>query len=237
MNIRPTRYSFVRERIIELFNILNNRVYGIWISPESTMNLDEVRDRSQYQASEVIPDANYYTTPQLRRMRIPQILNYLSLMRSYRDLGFQDANGSVVEIYESIQEYVSLWCEVMREAPEIRNPPMGELRLLEGMAMFIFPYYKRIKPYRRNLDSRRFREDGELEAKGLTGFAALFSFYSLGTEKGDAEISFISHLDKYESSVNGDIFTQTGSSPIWGQPEGLPAIPSANYDTSWVFRG
>ena len=237
MNLLPERYRMVRNRIFTLFNILNNRVYGFWIAPESTMSLDQIRERSQYSAEEVIPDTHYYSTPQLRRMRLPQVMEHLSVMRSHRDLGFAEANTSVVEIYESIQEYLSLWCEIMREAPELRNPPMDELRLLEGMAMFVFPHYKRIKPYRRNLESRRFREDGELEAKGLTGLAALFQFYSLGATKGTTEISFISHLDNYESGINGEIFTNTESSPIWGRPESLPSIQSNNYDTSWVFRG
>ena len=60
MNLLPERYKVVRNRIFTLFNILNNRVYGFWIAPESTMSLDQIRERSQYSAEEVIPDINYY---------------------------------------------------------------------------------------------------------------------------------------------------------------------------------
>lgn len=235
--IGSDRYQVVRSRIIELFNILNNRSYGVWITPESMMTLDQVRERVNYTSDELIGDRDYYSTHQLRKMRITQIVDYLPTLRSFMDLGFQDPNKAIVEIYESTQEYISLWCEVMREAPGLRSPPMDELRTLEGLAMFVFPHYKKIKPYRKSLEARRFREDGELEDQGLLGFAALFSFYSIGTTKGTDELSFISHLDSYESRYNTISHAMGGISPSWSMPATAPALGDPNYDTAWVFKG
>jgi len=41
MTMPHSRYEFVRERLIFLYNILQNRTYRIWIAPEKLMTLDQ----------------------------------------------------------------------------------------------------------------------------------------------------------------------------------------------------
>jgi len=188
------RYLAVRSRLIELFKILEYQEFQVWIAPKTMMTTDELRNRDTQWKEGYANDVHYYDTQTLRSMRIPMLLRHLDRFVSHRDLGWKNPNTNVVLVYESIQEYLSLWCEIINEN-RFPYPPMAEFRDLERLAYLIFPDYKMIKPYRRNqILEERIKNDQMLNAKGLAGMGALFGMYRLGTQ-GEEEISFISHLD------------------------------------------
>lgn len=238
MNMLETRYSFVRRRLIELYQILEHRAYPIWIAPEFMMTTEQLRDRYEYKKEGYANDTNFYSEPQLREMKVPQLFPFLENIRDHTNIGVKYPNKNVTEIYESIQEYLSLWCELMR-TNMYRSPSMTELRKLESIAYLIFPYYKQIKPYRRDQEiNERFKEDQGLQEKGLSGFAALFGLYRLGASNQE-EISFVSHLN----GLTDDTYLPTES--MSHQPRLMPSVPLdslASVDSSlgnpdWIFKG
>lgn len=203
MNLLIVRYGAIRERLIVLYNILNNRQFGVWIAPKSMMSMEEIRNREEYSAADTIQDKGYFDEPQLRTMKITQILGCIDNFTSNSEIGFKNPNSTVVEIYESIQEYLALWCELMLNAAEHQSPPMNELRQLEKLAYIIFPMYKSIKPFTVNREFRNLsKDDTMLNKQGLMGLGALFSMNPIGGNKNQ-EYSWVSHLDEFESRHMG----------------------------------
>lgn len=239
MSMTQSRYMFIRERAFFLYNILNNRMYGIWVAPKTLMTLEEVRNRGVSNNEGSLADHNYFNEFQLRRMNIPAIIDILPNVMHQDDIGFENAGDTVLEIYESIQEYISLWCEIIVNAPEFKTPPKSELRYLEALAYHIFPLYKSIKPYKVDNDlQKQIREDESLNRKGLLGLGILFGF-----NKKVGEISFVSHLDELEATPEfvggGQLFDvpHMQSAPIV-EADSLFKVESTVAATGdWLFRG
>lgn len=193
------RYGEVRERLIVLYDICFLRLYDVWIAPEKLLSLDQVRSRPTYHKEGFSNDEDFYTTQQKRRYKIPQIFDLLTNIESVHDFGFEKPGKTIVEIYDSIQEFIGLWCEIARNAPECKRPDFSELRKLENLAFILFNEYKKIKPFKkRELNKQRYSQDEELNGKGLAGFAALFSSNSAVNTHRIDDLSFFSHLDAFE---------------------------------------
>lgn len=248
MNLTYHRYNTIRERLLALFNVLNHRVYPVWIAPKTLMTTDELRGRYESKQEGFANDTRYYEEHQLRQIKIPQLLDIMENITGPQDIGFNNANKTVVEIYESIQEYIGLWCEVLRHAPEFGAPPRTELRALESLAYIIFPIYKSLKVFSVNQANReQFKYDQALNNQGLAGLGALFSMNRIGT-KSNEEISFSSHLDALEEINNMPMLGDDAIShnALFFPPAELTKLASDSIssmeDTSpmpndWIFRG
>lgn len=238
MSMTQSRYMHIRERVFFLYNILNNRMYGVWVAPKTLMSIEEIRDRSTTVNEGSIPDSNYFNEYQIRKLTIPTIIDLLPNVMGPNDLGFDNAGVVVTEIYESIQEYISLWCEIMTNAPEFKTPSTTELRYLETLAYHIFPLYKKIKPYKVDADiERQMREDKALNRRGLLGLGVLF-----GYNKKMGEISFVSHLDALSSQgeyLSAEQYGQDAPNvPTHGLMDSLAQLENSTPETSeWLFRG
>lgn len=236
--ISHSRYNYVRERIFELFNVINNRAFPLWVAPKSLMDIDQLRGRYEAKQEGYANDAGYYDNHQVRKMTCPQIIDLLPNLTSPDDLGFNNANEVVPEIYESIQEYLMLWCEITTNAPEFSTPPMQELRWLESLAWYLFPMYKRIKPFVLDDDiDKQIKTERALNRVGLAGLSMLFS---LSKQKG--EISFVSHLDGLQDSsdfISVDTFlgeqrpTMTPSVVV----DSLSQLEAPPEHSEWIFKG
>lgn len=260
------RYDFIRNRLITLYNLVQHRGYRVHIAPEKMMTLDEIRTRPTYTQEGFANDTNYYSEMAMRVMRIPQILVYMENFTSPDDLHFERYNKSVVEIYEGLTEYIALWCEIIKNAPDFKAPTFTELRELESLAYLLFNVYKRIKPFvKRESERKRYQQDEQLEGAGLAGFRALFGMSSMtggilnGTKDG---ISFYSPLDELmgvTSHVSNDTVYNNGpAAPMWNpapfnpelhiQQATLQTQPVVPYDSlfsqepqmtinpDWIFR-
>lgn len=203
MNMLNARYNEVRSRLIRIHHSLSHNVYGVWVAPKTMMSTDEIRNREITVMEDQIPDEDYYSEPQLRELKVEHMLDFLENLTGPGDIGFRNSHQTVIPLYENIQEYLLLWCEIITNAPEFGHPPKTELRKLESLAYILFPTYKEVKPYILNQEHRdRGKIDKELEAKGILGLGALFSMNQFNSGK-NGDISFISHLDKLEG---GDTF-------------------------------
>lgn len=212
--INFSRYVAIRERLIFLFNIINNREYKIWVAPKTLMSIEELRDRPYVTFQGSLGDPNYYNEPQLIKFTIPKLISIIPNAPSVDSFGFSNPNHTIIEIYESIQEYISLWCEIMVNTNEFKTPPRQELRQLETVAWFIYKLYAKIKPFKLNNDIRlEVETDMQLNQRGLAGLGVLF-----GSSARKDDLSFISHLD------NMDTPSDFGST--LQMPEYLPPMPA-----------
>lgn len=237
MSLSHSRYNYVRERIFKLFNVLNNRLYPVWIAPKTTMSIDDLRNRYERREEGFANDATFYDDHQKRKMSIPALIDILPNVTSPGDIGFDNANKNVVEIYESIQEYIALWCEIHNNAPEFSTPPITELRYLETLAYFLFPGYKKIKPFVLENDiEKQIAQDRAVNKVGLMGLGMLFSY-----SKQKQDISFISHLDALQKTeyVSADEYMHQPVVPNSALVmDSLSRIESSdNTVTDWLFRG
>ena len=232
-----SRYNTLRLRVFELHNILANKTYEVWVTPTTLMDLDQVRGRYEQHQEGFANDRNYYSEFQVRRMKVPHIIDVLPNVTGPSDLGFRNANDAVTEIYESIQEYIALWCEVMTNAPEFTSPPITELRYLETLAYYLFPLYKKIKPFKMTHDiNRQIEQDAALNKKGLMGLGMLFSY-----NKQQEDISFISHLDALSNNdfaTADTMITDRVTAPSMAMVESLAQLESTGTESAdWLFRG
>lgn len=215
------RYDFIRNRLIYLYNLVQHRGYRVHIAPEKMMSLEEVRARPTYTQEGFANDTNFYSEMSMRVMRIPMIIQYMENFTSADDIHFERYNKSIVEIYEGLTEYVALWCEIIKHAPDFKAPTFTELRELESLAYLLFNKYKRIKPFvKRESERKQYENDVQLEGQGLAGFRALFGLASMtsgitnGTKDG---ISFYSPIDELMGTTSHPSYdTHTGpAAPLW----------------------
>jgi len=193
------RYGEVRARLIELYDICFLKLFDVWIAPEKLMSLDQIRSRPSYHKEGYSNDTDFYTTRQKRRYKIPQIFDLLTNIESVHDFNFEKPTKTIVEVYDAIQEFIGLWCEIARNAPECKRPEFSELRKLENLAFILFTEYKRIKPFKnRESNKKMLEQETELNGKGLAGFAALFLGDSVINTHRIGDLSFFSHLDAFE---------------------------------------
>lgn len=201
MSMSFERYTRVRERLIELYEIIVGRIYEVWIAPASLMSIEQIRNRETITLGDSSTYDDEYTDYQKRRLTIKMICDKLDTINSHRDIGFIDANNSVVEIYESVQEYIRLWLEIRRDIEHFQTATIDELRRLEGIAYLVFPIYKQVKSFSNKLKLKEMTETSKSEgAYGLAGLGSIMMVESMGGPKLLEEISFVSHIDDYENA-------------------------------------
>lgn len=243
MSLGLSRYNVIRERIFFLYNILNNRLYKVMVTPTMMMSIDEMRDRPQYYQEDFVNDTTYYEDYQERDLTIPKIIDILPNMVSERQLGFRDANSAVIEIYESIQEYIQLWCELVNKAPEFNMPPLDELRNLELLAYTIFDDYKSIKGY---IDTKhlyaKVKDEEEANKRNLAGLRFLLSLTSMNSGKEPEDgIVFISHLDDFQGAGYHQASSTLNDHPIIAKKAVVDSLSSPESSIhnlgDWTFKG
>lgn len=245
MNMLKTRYNEVRGRLIRIHHSLTHNAYGVWVAPKTMMSTEEIRNRETTVMDEQIPDEDYYITPQLRELKVGHLLELLENLTSPSEIGFRNSHQTVIPLYESIQEYLQLWCEIITSAPEFGHPPKTELRRLESLAYILFPTYREIKPFLLNQEHRdRGKIDKELESQGLLSLTALFSMNQYNSGKNN-DISFVSFLDKLDHMSHESF----DGSPSYEAPTFFPQAVSAPMDSigsfnepstplaDWIFTG
>jgi hypothetical protein len=201
-----SRYNQIREEIFRLYNILNNRLYPVRVTPVMMMTVEELRNRETFTRDETIADPTRYEDYQEIRMECHRMIEILPNLVKERDLGFANPNDHIVEIFESAQNYLRLWVELVTNATEFRPPPLDELRAIESLAYCLYPEYKKIKQYLLVRDSYKTKEEQAQHVEdGFMSLAALFGMTSHDMAKKDS-LAFISHLE--------DLGIDTGRSTV-----------------------
>lgn len=242
------RHDAISKRIHELYKLLTKKQYQIYIAPQFLINtLEDLESRSitSFEGSDT--DVSFYEEPQLRTSTVEGMLKFLPNLYDVTDLGFRSANTDLVEVYENCLEYVRLWIELVTARPFQLIPPLNELRMLENLAFFLYPNYRRIINYLKYKKTNlAVKQQGELDSRGLLGLSGIFSLSGIEGPKGKVEEGFYSYVDHYEASLNT---TTQSTSPIdasKGLTGGLVSLldtppslstPKGKEDASWIFGG
>lgn len=235
MSLTPERYEAIRIRLNELFVPLQGEAYPIFIKPSSLLTTDQLRNREVFTSEETGGDEGFFEEFQNRSLTIPMIIDVLPNLITARDIGFQNPNRDVVAIFENIQEYLSLWVEIILNEPVVTHPPFEELRSLEDLAYFIYSVYAQIKPFVTDQEhNAMFSTDAELNKQGLMGLGALMSMKSMGKQQARQEDGFVSHLDALqvlEQPENHPTYFKDG-----GVVDSMAIVEKAMSDPTWTFR-
>ncbi|ASU03838.1 hypothetical protein JOAD_77 [Erwinia phage vB_EamM_Joad] len=197
------RYNHIRGRLTALHDMIQHKQFSVWVAPVMFMDLEELRHRPTFQREDHVADHQFYETPQMRSMTVSQLVEILPNMNTPNDIGYCRPNEDIPLLYEGIQEYIMLWCEIIKDVPEVPFPPLDELYLLESFAYTLFPAYRSIKPY---LDDKERQEQNGINARmsemGLASFMGLFKQERFGAKMADGQLSFVSYLDMLKQSMN-----------------------------------
>ena len=133
------RYMIIRERLVELFGILNTRTFPVHVSRASQMSLKTLQ---RIENNPPINGTEWLYDIQERPLTIVAMVNANNIMGDHSDIRFSRPQVSIPAIYKLIQEYVGNWVELMIDYSWIQHPPLEELDQLEGLAKYIFPFYR-----------------------------------------------------------------------------------------------
>lgn len=236
------RYNHLREEIFRLYNILNNRLYPVRVTPVMMMTVEELRNRETFTRDDAIGDPTRYEEYQEIQMECWRIIEILPNLVNERDLGFAKPNDHIVEIFESAQNYLRYWVELVTNATEFRPPPLDELRDIEALAYCLYPEYKKIKQYLMVRDSYISKEEQAKHVEdGFMSLAALFGMTSHEMNKKDS-LDFISHLedlgiDTGRATVTEEDFNVLQNIvPVGTVNDGLFAPEVATDLPNWTFN-
>ena len=236
------RYNYIREEIFRLYNILNNRLYPVRVTPVMMMTVEELRNRETFTRDDAVGDPHSYEDYQEIQMECHRIVKILPNLVKERDLGFARPNDHIVEIFESAQSYLRLWVELVTNATEFRPPPLDELRDIESLAYCLYPEYKKIKQYLLVRDSYLTKEDQAKKVEdGFMSLAALFGMTPHDLAKKD-NLDFISHLeglgiDTGRSTVTQEDFSALSALNSAGSVSDGLFAPEAPVDLpNWSFN-
>ena len=236
------RYHYLREEIFRLYNILNNRLYPVRVTPVMMMTVEELRNRETFTRDDAIGDPTMYEDYQEIQMECWRIIKILPNLVKERDLAFAKPNDHIVEIFEAAQNYLRYWVELVTNATEFRPPPLDELRDIEALAYCLYPEYKKIKQYLLVRDSYLTKEDQAKQVEdGFMSLAALFGMMSGGEGKKD-NLDFISYLedlgiDTGRSTVSQEDFSALQSiGPVHSVNDGLFAPEAQSELPNWTFN-
>lgn len=214
--ITPERHKSIRKRLSVLWVILTKRLYPVWVLPTHTMSTDEIRDREFKMHENTVPDHEFYERPIERRITIAALIDLMERVNDSSPVTINKAQKNVVEIYETIQEYNSLWYELMITHSGYSNLPMAEIKGLESVSAYLYNDYRKLKLYIINSEQRALgKKDKDLEIDGLAG---MLSIMSMPGVRGGANRSPVPEFTSYYDLLNSRHI------PTFGDP-----TPPSNY--------
>lgn len=188
MNI--DRYMILRERLVELYGILNTYTYPVHVSRASQMTLKTLQ---RIEKNPPINGTEWLYTVQERELTIISMVNASIIMGDQTDIRFSTPHKTIPEIYELLQEYVGNWVELMISFSWVAHPPLEELDQLEMFARYLFPYYQEYKTQRIIFSTGKYH----------IGDMTLMDIMKIQMESGqdvNTGISFISNMGIYRDS-------------------------------------
>ncbi len=218
-----SRYTKLREEMIDAYKKIKYQPYDVWIAPKSLMSVDEIRERSNFEFEGTGGDPDYYDREEKRSMTMWKMIQNLNNFQTFNDISFQRPNTDIIDIYETIQSYILNWCTIIRNVPEYGTIHLNELKQLENLAYVLFDRYRLIKPfvvgYKQRQQNKLNEGQSEEVKEGLVGLALLLGRESLFNGQAkfrNDDDSFISHVDQLKVWLNGGV--QQEFSPLVQQP-------------------
>lgn len=187
--IEYNRYSYLRKRLIELHNIIVHRYYNVRVAPFYRMSRSQLQNREEITFNGSYNDGNYYKRPNNVSLSIVDMIDIIPNLERYSLMGLARGEIDIRDIYNTCQDYIECWCEIIRLGT-FNTPPMSELRAIESVSQWVFNYYVEIESYARHARKNK-STDG-----GLSGIASmLLANTNIQSAEVDDSVKFTSHLD------------------------------------------
>jgi hypothetical protein len=184
------RYMILRERLVELYGVLQTHTFPVHVSRASQMSLKTLQ---RIEKNPPINGTEWLYTVQERPLTILAMVNASIIMGDSNDIRFSSPHDTIPEIYEILQEYVGNWVELMINYGWVAHPPLEELDHLENFAKHIYPYYQEYKTQRIIFSSGKYH----------IGEMTLMDIMRIQMQSGqdiNTSISFISNMGIYRDA-------------------------------------
>lgn len=196
------QYQQIRKELIEQHAILTTREYRVSFPRQYLMSIDELEGKEKVYMT-TVTDHSAHLRPTLMTVTIERVIDILKRLPDPRILAYKNGKDAI-EIYETVQGYLSNWVEIILHAPEFSHPTIQELYDLEKVAIWAFPQFQHEKRMKQFRDERDFsKQTFAHPLLQLTGILA----------QQDDISSFVSHLDNrlpshLKAYRNDELFTQ-----------------------------
>lgn len=182
-----TRYRALREELIQLYNVLTYQYFYMFFPRSALLSLEEL-ENTEYRNTTGTYDRTALSRPELQKVTIETLIDVIPNVQDFKMIGYRNPKDAIT-IYESVQRYLTLWCDVITELPEFAVPPIKKLYQLESVAEWAFTQYKIEILMREEAEGKVGDIDSTFPLISLLGGLTT----SLNYKKGD--LSFVSHLD------------------------------------------
>lgn len=189
-------YNKKRKRIIELYKLINGIPFPIITMQKYLMTINELKHREYFDFGTDYKE-DPYDEYKVYYLRIPQIIPVLPNLENFNMMGIKDPINNIPKIYDSIQEYIHLWCYMMENHPYYNHPPINELKELETLALWAFRTYNYNCKYKTNIAKKDKKQKFDNGPKSAESFLRLLS-----GNKYYQETKFISYIDNYLNKFN-----------------------------------
>lgn len=187
-------YSKKRERLIELYKIVNSKVFPILTARKYLMSTNELKYRETYNlGTDFQEDIYEYNTTFY--LRIPQLIEILPNLEHFSNMGIVNPMINIPLIYDSIQEYIALWCWFKENYYRFNSPPIEELKEIEGVALWAFLSYNYYKNYK-NVKFKINKERAFMQSKKR----AIDFLNLMNVDNSYNKENFVSYVDSYISN-------------------------------------
>lgn len=184
-------YNGKRNRLIELYKIVNNKVFPIFVPRKYLLSMDELKYREVYNFGTDFQE-DVYDNNTTFYLNIPQMVYIIPNLEHFSNMGVLDPITNIPLMYDSIQEYISLWLWFKEYYFRFESESIETLKELESVALWAFlnyNYYKNYKNVKFKLSKeRQFQQSN----KTAIDFLRL-----LNVSDNKEKHSFISYVDSY----------------------------------------
>lgn len=187
--MQTERYMHVRSELIRLYEIITQRTYTVVIPATHFLSLKQLE---YLEDNPPLTGFESLDIPMERPFTIARILDAFKIMGESVRVDFRYARRDIPEIYETIQEYIRLWCEIKTDISYLQTPPLEELEMLERLSRYIFTAYSH---YYYEKVNKTFDVSTTEELTLLDVFKGKMMF----GDSMDEGLSFISYVDRYRS--------------------------------------
>lgn len=198
--MQTERYMHVRSELMRLYTVLTEQTFTVIMPASHFLTL------KQLEYLEENPPLTGFETldiPTERPFTIARILDAFKIMGGDVRIDFRYPRKDIPVIYESIQDYIRLWCEIKEAVGYLQTPPIEELEQIEQLARYVYTAYTH---YHYEKINKQFNVNVTSEMTLLDVIKGRMMYGDVV----DEGISHISYTDLYKSAQG---FTEPSSVP------------------------
>lgn len=182
-----------RKKLIQLYKVIQFTGFDLIVAKQFRMTIEELEGREHISFNGSVPDTGLYNRAVLTNLTIPMMVDIIPNLPTPGHMGYRNPARDSIIIYESIQEYLNIWCNVIRDCAEFAHPTIQELYELELVAQWAYNAYQEYYYQKAIKENKDFLSLNHPEP--IHGILRLLLQHGT-TEKPKEELSFVSKVDQ-----------------------------------------